>query len=254
MMIKITDLCVSLSDKAILKHISLSIRPGEFLGLIGPNGSGKTTLLKTIAQLIPYQHGQIKIAGNDQSAYKHKAMARQVSYVPQDTHIDFNFNVKDIVSMGRHAHGTFLNRHQADKQIVKDAMVATNTWRFAEQSILNLSGGQRQLVMIAKALAQDTPLILLDEPIAALDVYYQMHILKLLQSLTEKGKTVVIVLHDLNLAARFCEKLLLLKKGAVEAYGDCQQVLTKQTLKETYHINAEIRADQLIGALNVTPL
>src|SRR5690625_4767863 len=185
MMIQINDLSVSLNEKTILKDINVIVRQGEFFCLIGPNGSGKTTLLKTIAQLIPFKTGKIKIAGNDQSSYNYKAMARQLSYVPQDTRMDFNFNVKDIVMMGRHAYGNFFNRREVDEDIVKKAMIATNTWKFKNQSILNLSGGQRQLVFIAKAIAQDTPLILLDEPISALDIYYQMHILKLLKSLTE---------------------------------------------------------------------
>lgn len=253
-MIKINDLSVSLNDKNILKSIDILIKPGEYFGLIGPNGSGKTTLLKTIAQLISFDQGTIQITGNDQSTYNHKEMAQQLSYVPQDTHIDFDFNVKDIVAMGRHAHGGLFSRNEDDEEIIKEAMVATNTWRFANASILNLSGGQRQLVFIAKALAQDTPIILLDEPISALDVYYQMHILKLLEGLTEQGKTVVTVLHDLNLAARFCRKILLLKEGEVEAYGDSEEVLTKRTLKETYNINAKVRQDKLIQALNVTPL
>ncbi len=253
-MIHIDHLNVSLNDKSILKNIDLTVKQGTYFGLIGPNGSGKTTLLKTIARLIPSDAGQIQIAGNDLSAYKPKVMAQYLSYVPQDTTIDFNFNVKDIVMMGRHAHGRFLNKNTTDETIVREAMEATDTWRFARHSILNLSGGQRQLVFIAKAIAQDTPLILLDEPIAALDVYYQMHILKLLKSLTEQGKTVVIVLHDLNLAARFCETLVLLREGEVEAYGAVEQVLTKETLKETYHINADIREDKRIQALQVTPL
>lgn len=253
-MINIDNLSISLNDRQILRNINMTINRGDYFGLIGPNGSGKTTLLKTIVQLIPYDNGKIIIAGSDQSAYSHKEIARLISYVPQDTSIDFNFNVKDIVAMGRYAHGSFWKRNEGDDTIIKDAMVATNTWRFADKSILNLSGGQRQLVFIAKALAQDTPIILLDEPISALDVYYQMHILKLLDTLSKQGKTIIIVLHDLNLAARFCRNILLLKEGKVEAQGDSEEVLTKTTLKDTYHIHAKIRKDELIQSLHVTPL
>ncbi len=253
-MIQVQNLSVVLNDQPILKNIDIEVKSGEYFGLIGPNGSGKTTLLKTIAQLLPCEKGNMTIAGKHPSDYKQKEMARKLSYVPQDTNIDFDFNVKDIVAMGRHAHGGFFNKNDVDEEVVQEAMVATNTWRFKDQSILNLSGGQRQLVFIAKALAQDTPLILLDEPISALDIYYQMHILKLLEELTEKGKTVITVLHDLNLAARFCKKMLLLKEGQVEAYGETKEVITKQNLKKTYRIHAEIRDDQLIQALNVTPL
>lgn len=253
-MIKINNLSVSLNEKQILNNIKITVKPGEHFGLIGPNGSGKTTLLKTIAKLLPFDQGEITIAGDSQSSYKHKEMARQLSYVPQDTHIDFDFNVKNIVSMGRHAHGSFLNRNEEDEDIVKEAMIATNTWRFKEESIMTLSGGQRQLVFIAKALAQDTSIILLDEPVSALDVYYQMLILKLLEKLTQQGKTVVTVLHDLNLAARFCEKIVLLKEGQVEAYGKSREVLTEHTLNETYHIHTKVREDKLIQSLSVTPL
>lgn len=253
-MIDISNLSLTLANKRILKNIDMHVKQGEFFALIGPNGSGKTTLLKTIAQLLPFESGELNIAGKNPATFKHKVLARQLSYVPQDTFVDFNFNVKDIVAMGRHAHGSFLGRNESDEQIVKEAMIATNTWRFAEESILNLSGGQRQLVFIAKALTQDTPLILLDEPISALDVYYQMHILTLLKLLTQQGKTVVVVLHDLNLAARFCSKMLLLKEGEVEACGKSEKVLTKHTLKKTYHIKAKVREDKLINALNVTPI
>lgn len=253
-MIDVINLHVTLGDKRILKNINFHAAPGEFISLIGPNGSGKTTLLKTIAKLIAAEHGNIKIAGQNQQSLSHKEMAHHLSYVPQDTHIDFNFNVKDIVSMGRHVHRGLFQSNTGDEAIIKEVMLATNTWRFQDNSILNLSGGQRQLVFIAKALAQDAPLILLDEPVSALDIYYQMHILNLLQTLTSQGKTVVTVLHDLNLAARFSEKILLLRHGEVEAYGNSKDVLTEHKLKETYHINAKVRQDKLIEALNITPL
>ncbi|WP_368654192.1 ABC transporter ATP-binding protein [Ornithinibacillus sp. 4-3] len=253
-MIKVNDLHVSLNNKAILKNINASIPKGSFSGLIGPNGSGKTTLLKTLSKLIPYDKGEVSIAEKELSFYKHKTLARELSYVPQDTNIDFDFNVKDIVAMGRYAHGTFFNKEISNEAIVKEAMIATNTWRFADKSILSLSGGQRQLVCIAKALAQDTPLILLDEPIAALDIYYQIRILKLLKELTMQGKTVVTVLHDLNLVARFCENVLLLEDGKIKAHGSCKEVLTEQTLQETYQIEAAVREDKLIKTIQITPL
>lgn len=249
-MINITNLAVSLNEKSILKQINLKIRPGEFFGLIGPNGSGKTTLLKSIAKLISYQDGDIIIDEKNLTNYKNKMLAKKLSYVPQDTSIDFHFNVKDIVAMGCYAHG----ENKANEELIKKAMLATNTWQFRNKSILNLSGGQRQLVFIAKALTQDTPFILLDEPISALDIHYQMHILKLLKSLTRQGKTVIIVLHDLNLAARFCDQVTLLKNGQVEAMGSCEEVLNTEILKNAYQINALIRKDKQIEALQVTPL
>ncbi|GAA0293104.1 iron complex transport system ATP-binding protein [Gracilibacillus halotolerans] len=253
-MISIHNLYVNFGNRSILKNIELNIYRGKFYGLIGPNGSGKTTLLKTIAKLLPYQQGSIEITEKKQKSFNQKELAKTLSYVPQDTNIDFDFQVKDIVAMGRHAHQHYLNRNQSNEEIIRKAMIETDTYRFYEHSILNLSGGQRQLVFIAKALAQDTPIILLDEPISALDIYYQLRILKLLQQLSKQGKTVVIVLHDLNLAARFCEKLILLKDGAVEVAGNCNAVLTQKTLKNTYQIDASVREDEIIDSLYITPL
>mgnify|MGYP001285159494 FL=1 len=254
-MIEINNLFVSLQEKLILKDVSARINRGDYFGLIGPNGSGKTTLLKTILQLQAKEAGSIEIFGRRLASYSDKEIAQVISYVPQDTTVHFDFKVRDIVAMGRYAHRSFFNRQKRDDDaIIKEAMLRTNTWHFRERSILSLSGGQRQLVFIAKALAQDTPIILLDEPISALDIYYQMNILKLLKSLSNQGKTVVIVLHDLNLAARFCNRLLLLKNGEVEAYGDSEEVLTTKILQDVYQVKAKIRKDEVTQSLYVTPL
>lgn len=253
-MIHVQNVSVSIQEKEILQNIHMHVHKGDYFGLIGPNGSGKTTLLKTIATLITPTSGTICIRNKHHHLYKQKELARQISYVPQDTIIDFDFNVKDIVAMGRHAHSKpFMNRN-SDNVVIQEAMERTNTWRFKDESILNLSGGQRQLVFIAKAIAQDTPIILLDEPISALDIYYQMHILKLLEDMTQQDKTVITVLHDLNLAARFCKRLVLLEHGKVKSLGTSEDVLTSENLKEAYFIDAHIREDHLTEALHITPL
>lgn len=253
-MIYVEDVSVSIHEKNILENVNIRVNKGDYFGLIGPNGSGKTTLLKTIATLIEHCMGTIHLNNRSNQMFKQKELARQISYVPQDTSIDFDFNVKDIVAMGRHAYSKPFQNKQHDNFMIQDAMERTNTWRFRDESILNLSGGQQQLVFIAKAVAQDTPIILLDEPISALDIYYQMHILKLLENLTQQGKTVITVLHDLNLAARFCKRMALLEHGKVKAFGTSEEVLTSAHLKEAYYIDTNIREDHLIQALHITPL
>lgn len=253
--IELQNIDVSIDQKDILHKISFSVERGNLLGLIGPNGSGKSTLLKTIAALLPYQRGSLSIHNQCQTTYSHKTLAKQMSYVPQETVIGFDFDAWDIVSMGRHVYSsTFKSDTKRDIEKVTWAMEQTETLHLAEQSILNLSSGQRQLVMIAKALAQDTPIILLDEPISALDVYYQLHILNLLKNLCEKEqKTMIVVLHDLNLASRFCHQLLLLSDGQVQKYGTPADILTEEWLQKVYHVNAFIHTNEHINATTVTP-
>lgn len=252
--LQLKNVNISIEKKDILYDIGFSIKKGTLLGLIGPNGSGKSTLLKSIATLLPLKTGNIIINNKAQHLYSQKELATQMSYVPQETVIGFDFNAWDIVAMGRHIYGSVFKGETAeDIAKIKWAMEQTQTYHFAEQSILNLSGGQQQLIMIAKALAQDTPIILLDEPISALDVFFQLHILALLQKLCEQGKTIIIVLHDLNLASRFCDKLLLLNEGKIQKYGSPQKVLTEPLLRKIYHINAKVRKDQLVNCMTVTP-
>lgn len=252
--IQLKGVDVAIDQRKILHHIEFSVERGSLLGLIGPNGSGKSTLLKSIATLLPINRGRIMIHNNDQSSYTQKEIAQFMSYVPQETVIGFDFDARDIVAMGRHVYGSvFKSESREDAEKVKWAMEQTQTLHLADQSVLNLSAGQRQLIMIAKALAQDTPIILLDEPISALDVYYQLHILTLLKRLCEQGKTMIVVLHDLNLASRFCHQLLLLNEGVVQKYGHPSEVLTEQLLREVYHVKASIKKDHLIDSITVTP-
>lgn len=252
--VQLKNVDVTIDQKKILQNIEFSVDRGCFLGLIGPNGSGKTTLLKSIANLLPIRTGSILIHHKDQTTYSQKAIAKQMSYVPQETVIGFDFKARDIVAMGRHVHNSFFKGETLeDAEKVEWAMSQTKTLHLADQSVLSLSNGQRQLIIIAKALAQDTPIILLDEPISALDIYYQLHILSLLKRLCAQGKTIIVVLHDLNLAARFCDQLLLLSKGTIQKQGHPEEVLTERLLKKIYHIQASIREDPLIDSMTITP-
>lgn|SRR5699024_8791099 len=252
--LQIDGINVKIGQKTILKQVTFDIHKGDFFGLIGPNGSGKSTLLKTIASLQEAQDGTVKIHNLSQTTFSNKELAKQISYVPQETVVGFDFKAIDIVRMGRHVYSSlFKSDTKEDEAIVHWALEQTGTLHLKEQSIQSLSGGQGQLIMIAKALAQDTPIILLDEPISALDVYYQLKVLTMLQSLCEQGKTIIIVLHDLNLASRFCNKLLLLNDGSVQKIGIPEEVLTEALLNEIYHINSYIEKNNYTDCVSVTP-
>lgn len=254
-MIYVDNIDVSIGKKQILHDITFNVEEGTLLGLIGPNGSGKSTLLKTIASILPVESGEIIINGKNQAEYIAKTLATQISYVPQETVVNFDFTAWDIVSMGRHVHRSmFDGNNEEDLLFVKEAMEITETLPLAEKSVLELSSGQRQLIMIAKAFAQQTPIILLDEPISALDIYYQLHILNLLKTLCEnEKKTMIVVLHDLNLAARFCHRLLLLQKGRIVKLGTPKEILTNALLKQVYHIDAFIYTDEKLQTTSITP-
>lgn len=252
--IQVNQVDVEIGKKQILHQIQFDVHQGDFFGLIGPNGSGKSTLVKTIAALQEVKTGDIYIHDIPQENFNKREYAHLISYVPQETVVGFDFKAIDIVRMGRHAHsGLFKSDTKEDEAIVQWALEQTDTRHLKNVSIQSLSGGQRQLIMIAKALAQDTPIILLDEPISALDVYYQLKILTMLQSLCKQGKTILIVLHDLNLASRFCNKLMMLHEGGIEKIGRPEEVLTKPLLKSIYHIDSHIDKNAHMEYVTVTP-
>ena len=248
-----SDLHVVIEKKPILTDIHANIEKGDFIGLIGPNGSGKSTLLRTLAGLQKITKGSIKIAGKELNSYRTKKRATLMSYVPQETKVDFHLKAREIVLMGRHVHTSrFVMETKEDIRCANLALQETNSLHLAEQSILNLSGGQRQLIFLAKALAQETSIILLDEPISALDIHFQLHILELLQRRKNQGVTIIAVLHDLNLAARYCNKLMLIKDGQIMQFGNPEHVLTNKLLKHAYHVNTHIRFDDATESVTVT--
>lgn len=255
MVIHLNELDVMIQQKSILNNINLDAKAGEFVGLIGPNGSGKTTLLKSIAGIQPFSAGTLQIADKEIRAYKAKQLAKLISYVPQDTTLDFDFTVNSIVQMGRHVHSSRFSFDDSDCTTeIEKAMAYTGISHLKDRSILSLSGGQQQLVFIAKALAQQTPVILLDEPISALDIRFQLKVLTMLKNLSLEGKTIIVVLHDLNLAARFCSKLMLLREGRVLGSGSPANVLRADYVNSTYKVNAVIRNDDITDAISVTAL
>ena len=226
----------------VLNNVNINIEKGKLYSIIGPNGSGKTTLLKIIAKQLEADVGQIEIAGEAIEFYKHKDFAKKVALVPQNTTIDADFRNEEVVLMGRMPYLTPLARESKnDYAIVKEAMIKTNTIHLKNRSVEQISGGERQRVILARALAQETPIMLLDEPVSQLDIQHQIGIMNLLRQLVdEEGLTAITILHDLNLASQYSDELLLLDKGTLVSTGTPEAVLTPELMKSVYGLTATI--------------
>ena len=240
----------------ILEDVSLSVKAGDFVGILGPNGSGKTTLLKSISRALKPYRGAILLNDKDIYTLKNIDLAKQMAVVPQDNTISFSFTALEVVLMGRSPHMTRFQMESAnDMAIARKAMDMTNTWNLASRPVNELSGGERQRVIIARALAQEPKVLLLDEPLTYLDIINQLEIMDLVKSLCEKeGIIVMAVVHDLNLAARYCNYALLLKNGKVFAAGPLDQVLTSGNIKSVFQVDAIVKKNVVTNSLYITPL
>ncbi|UWG96928.1 heme ABC transporter ATP-binding protein [Dehalobacter sp. DCM] len=254
--IKASNLTFSYGDKNILDTLSLEISKGSFVTIIGPNGSGKSTLLKNITAEYSPQQGVILLENQDIFKISKKNLARTIAVVPQDTGGDFAFSVMETVLMGRMPHQKrFESDSPKDLEIARWAMELTNVWHLRDRSVNELSGGERQRVIVARALTQEPRVLLLDEPTSHLDIQHQYELLELLDSLNKtKGLTIIAVLHDLNLAAQFSHKIILLDKGSIVAYGDPAEVLTVQNIRDSYHIEVALTTNEITGRFNIIPL
>lgn len=220
----------------ILKGVSFEIPKGQFVGLIGPNGAGKSTSFRAMTSSLPISRGQVLYKGKNIEGLRTKEFAREVAVIPQSLDIPFSFSVEDFVGLGRYPHiGRFSGMKDVDHNIVKEALVLTEAYQLRERDISQLSGGERQRALIAQAFAQKPELMLLDEPIAHLDIAHKVHLLDLLKKMNqETGLTVVIVLHDLNLAANYCDRLIMLNNGMVFKDGTVDEVITYQNIEEVF--------------------
>ncbi len=232
----IEHLNICIGDSKILKDVSFAINEGELLGVIGPNGSGKSTLMRSLAGILKPVSGSIKLNGKEVSQIPRKELARKIAVVPQDSPIAFNYTVMEVVLMGR---SPYMNRFETetenDIEIASNALIKSNLADLADRNAENLSGGERQRVMVARALAQESEIIFLDEPTAHLDINNQVEVLHLVKrEITENGKTGLVVLHDLNLAAEFCDKLLMLNDGKVFDFGVPDEVITAENVQKVY--------------------
>ena len=239
-----------------LHDVSLAIARGSLTGLLGPNGCGKTTLIKLLSGVLRPARGEVTLDARPLLARTRREVARQVAVVPQETHPAFDYTAIEMVLMGRHPHlGALQLEGPADLGIAREAMLATGTAALAERSYMTLSGGEKQRVVIASALAQAADVLLLDEPTASLDLGYQLEIAGLLARLNrERGVTMVLATHDLNLAASLCDHLVLMRRGRVIAQGAPAEVLTAALIRELYDVDADVAFHERAGHLTVTPV
>ncbi|MBC8198859.1 MAG: heme ABC transporter ATP-binding protein [Desulfobacterales bacterium] len=242
--VEIKSLSFSYIDNEVLKNLSFSISEGEFFIIIGPNGSGKTTLMKTIAGILKPKQGKLRIFDRPLKDYTRKDLAKTVALVPQMAGLDFPFTVTELVLMGRSPHLSMLGFEQEkDLEIADKAMTLTGVDHLAHRKIDQLSGGECQRVFIARAICQEPKIILLDEPTASLDLAHQVKVMDLMEKLKKEiGFTVIVVLHDVNLAAMYGSHLLLLNAGIIASLGKPKDVLTRQLLEKTY--NCKLLVDE----------
>ncbi|SEQ23397.1 ATP-binding cassette domain-containing protein [Natrinema salaciae] len=251
--ITVDDCSLSFGDLSVLEDVSLTIEPGEFVGFVGPNGAGKTTLLRLVSGALEPDSGTVTVDGVDVHGVSSRASSRLVSVVPQDTTLSFSFPVRDVVEMGRYPHRSrFSPPTPGDRAAVERALERTRTAELAERPIDEVSGGQRQRVVLARAIAQETPVMLLDEPTASLDVNHQVETLELVRELVDEGRTVVAAIHDLDLAARYCDRLVMLADGSVARDGPPSNVLTGGALAASFDANAVVTPNPVTGTETVT--
>jgi iron complex transport system ATP-binding protein len=237
-MLDVNNIHFSIDGKKILDGISARFEPGRIHGIIGPNGSGKSTLLKNICRIWEPQSGSIVINGKDYSEIPRKELSTMVTLVPQNTTIGFPISVFDIVSMGRNPHlGRFEGVRKKDREIIERALQQTNISALKDRNINELSGGEGQLAIIARAIATEASLILLDEPTSELDVKHTLEIVDILYEFKEQGKTILVTIHDLNLARRFCDRISILCRGKLFYSGTPEDAFAEENIKQVFGVN-----------------
>ena len=243
--IRAQNLTFAYKSQPVLHGVSLSIDSGDMVGILGPNGSGKTTLLKIFSGLLTGQ-GEVKIDGRSIESYSKRELSRLFAAVPQESQILFPYTVTEIVLMGRASyHSPLALEGKKDLEVARDSMELTDSLSFSDRYLHELSGGEKQRVIIARALAQEPEILLLDEPAAFLDLKHQVQVFELMRRLNrERGLTIVAVLHDLNLAALFFPRLVILREGKVCRDGTPKDVLTEETIEEIYGIKVRVEHDE----------
>lgn len=253
-MIDIDEVSVSFGDTEVLSSVSLSVPEGELVGLVGPNGAGKTTLLRTVSGAITPDSGAVEVDGSDVHELPSKEASRRVAVVPQETSLSFEFSVREIVAMGRHPYRKRFGRNEAvGRAYVDRALERTQTAALSERSIEAVSGGERKRVLIARAIAQNTPTLLLDEPTASLDLNHAVETMTLVRELVDDGRAAVAAVHDLSLATRYCDRIAVLSDGRLIDVGVPERIVTPERIAEAFDVRSIVRDDP-VGGLDVRPL
>ena len=254
--LSIKHVAAGYGSREVLTDVTLSVREGEFAGLIGSNGAGKSTLIKCVFGLIPLRRGALSICGRENAALKSRERARLAAVVPQSYHVEYDFTVEDIVMMGRNPYLNLRRRESPeDYEIVENAMKLTNTEQFRDRFYNELSGGERQRVILARAIAQKPRLLLLDEPTSSLDVHHQIEVMELITRLNQEEHIAVLaVLHDINMASRFCQRMIMLQEGRVFADGTPSEVINRQNMESLYQMKLMIHKNPLFHKPEIVPI
>ncbi|MBD3108715.1 ABC transporter ATP-binding protein [Bacillus sp. AGMB 02131] len=252
--LQMRDLTFKRGNRIIVDHMNLSIEAGQFIGLIGPNGTGKSTLLRLLAKLLKPYAGSVHFGQKNLNEMTDIEVAKAITYMPQTTILDYQFTVEQVVMMGRHPHRKkWQLSHKHDSKIVEDSMKQTGIDHLKDRFITTLSGGERQLVFLAKAITQQSEVILLDEPTSDLDIYHQVQISEIICRLAQDGKTVLAAIHDINLAARYCDQLLLLRDGDIAAFAAPTEALTEEFLQKVFQTKSYTYDDPFLDKRQVIP-
>jgi iron complex transport system ATP-binding protein len=254
-MIRLDEVSFAYSQHRVLDRLSLEVPRGQFLGVIGPNGAGKSTVCRLMLGLLTPTGGHVLVDGKEARAWPRRDFARRVAAVTQEEALEFPFTALEVVLLGRVAHlGPLGFERESDLAAARSAMRETGVAELADRPLYALSGGERKRVLLARALAQDPDLLILDEPAAALDIHHQIAIFDLLRERHRRGITVVVVVHDLNLAAAYCEKILLVRAGAPAIQGTVEEVLTYRGVKEAFGVEVYVGVNELTGARFLIPM
>ena len=255
-MLSATNVTLAYDERIVCEHLGVDIPRGQISVIIGPNACGKSTLLRALSRLLTPQQGHVLLEGSDIHRLPTKALARKLGLLPQTSHAPSGITVGDLTARGRFPHQGFLQQwSEQDEAAVEYALRATELWDLVDRPVDELSGGQRQRVWIALLLAQDPGVLLLDEPTTYLDISNQLEVLELCRRLNrDQGRTIVLVLHELSLAARYADHVIVMSEGKNVASGPVAQVLTAELLKQVFHIEARIITDPVTGRPLVIPI
>lgn len=250
--ISVHNLTTGYGSKVVVKDINADFYPGDLVGIIGCNGAGKSTFLKTIRGLLPKLGGEIAILGKPVAEMAEKEFATQVAYLQQNVEIGFGYTGKDIVLAGRYPYMKWWQKeNQKDIDLALACLQYTGTLELADQPVNQVSGGQRQRIFLAKILAQQTPILFLDEPTTGLDMVYQEEIFRFSKELAKKGKTILMVVHELNYAAEYCNRIILVGEGQILADGKPEAVLTSELLSRAYNARVTVERNAATGSIEI---
>lgn len=249
MNLKVENLNINRGNKSIIENLNLHVKNKEFVGIIGPNGSGKSTILKAIYRVLTPEKGDILINGRKINTMSLKETAREMAVVSQHNEMSFDFTVLDMVLIGRFPHKGFMERNKIeDYKKVKESLEKVDMWQFKDRSFNTLSGGEKQRIILARALAQDTNCLILDEPTNHLDIRHQFQFLNIAKEL---DITIITAIHDLNIATLYCDRIYALKNGKIIESGTPEDIITEDLIKDLYGVKSKIVKDEEDGTLNI---